>query len=211
MDDQGTLKISKLWFISYLELRWISTSIIELLWRCTMFKSIFANSSRRFEWMFVKKWQCRKKWDKDSMSKLQESKVLTQMEKSWENLWLLRWQVSKSFNPVGLWILKIDFGNGWLIVNKVVQKDKMTQCCEFWNWAYSIHLLLREKWVFKQISSAIPCRHMIAIERVWRNWFSWGMQSNKYFGESEGLILSKVQNFLNQRLNLRKSSPNSWH
>ena len=52
---------------------------------------------------------------------------------------------------------------------------------------------------------------MIAIERVWRDWFSWGMQSNKYFGEPEGLILSKVQNFLNQRLNLRKSSPNSWH
>ena len=71
--------------------------------------------------------QRRKKWDKNSMSKLQEHK-LTHFEKLWENLWLLRWlraslNLVGSFSLFGLWILKINFGRPIFI--KVFLKYKI--------------------------------------------------------------------------------------
>ena len=47
-----------------------------------------------------------------------KNKGLAQFEKLWENLWLLWWlrpsfNLVRSFNPVGLLILQIDFGDGW--------------------------------------------------------------------------------------------------
>ena len=90
-------------------------------------------------------------------------------------------------------------------------KIKVIQCYEFWNWACSIHLLQKEKKVFKQISAALTCRHKSGWLSIFRLVFFWETRLNKYFIKPDDLILSKVKSLLNECLNVRDSSRNSLY
>ena len=96
--------------------------------------------------MFKKWWKWRKKWERDSISRLHKHKGFTQSWKLCLNLCLLtslslNLNLVSNLKPTGLWMLKVGLAVSWPIFNKDFSKDKTN--CDLY---ICLSSLLHSKW-----------------------------------------------------------------
>ena len=117
------VKIFLFWILSKLDFPYRSKSVKAVSEKLEILILISLRSSKRVFWIFVKKWQCRKKCVVDSVSRVQVHNGFIQLSKLWLNLCSFKW-LSPSLNlvrrhaPKGSQISYMGFDKGWILLSK---------------------------------------------------------------------------------------------
>lgn len=171
--------------------------------------------------VFVKSWDYRKKWERDSASKVHKDKGFTQSEKIYMNLCWLRSSLNlvKSFKPIELWMLTVDWDYvfwllsiglavGWPSFSKEFLEDVKDSKDSDGKDCYIMFVLFHYDWweerMFKTVCfileycSMINCPSVILMSDLW--YFI-----KQIFYQPRCFNLEKETDFSSHRLNLRDS------